>query len=37
MCVLTGIEQNLRVSKKHGMEHKMEWGSWAINYGFKGE
>ena len=24
--------QNLRVLRKHGMEHKVEWGQWAINH-----
>lgn len=28
--------QNLRVLKKHGLEHKMEWGKWAITHGFDG-
>lgn len=26
--------QNLRVLRKHGIEHKVEWGQWAINHGF---
>jgi maleylacetoacetate isomerase len=27
--------QNLRVLKKHGLEHRKEWGSWIVNLGFK--
>ncbi|EGD74886.1 glutathione transferase zeta 1 [Salpingoeca rosetta] len=35
--IASGIQpvQNLRVLKKHGLEHKVEWGQWVINNGFK--
>ena len=38
LIIASGIQpvQNLRVLRKHGIEHKLEWGSWAINHGFKG-
>ncbi|EDQ91880.1 uncharacterized protein MONBRDRAFT_21180 [Monosiga brevicollis MX1] len=34
--ITSGIQpvQNLRVLRKHGLEHKMEWGKWAITHGF---
>eukprot|EP00055_Hartaetosiga_balthica_P007056 m.23775 g.23775 ORF g.23775 m.23775 type:complete len:218 (+) comp5583_c0_seq1:128-781(+) len=34
--ITSGIQpiQNLRVLLKHGKEHKMEWGQWAISTGF---
>lgn len=28
--------QNLRVLRKHGLEHKVEWAQWAINLGLAG-
>eukprot|EP00040_Diaphanoeca_grandis_P026193 m.146388 g.146388 ORF g.146388 m.146388 type:complete len:219 (+) comp30475_c0_seq2:129-785(+) len=35
--IAAGIQpvQNLRVLRKHGIEHKVEWGQWAINHGFE--
>lgn len=35
--IAAGIQpvQNLRVLKKHGIEHKVDWGQWAINHGFE--
>eukprot|EP00043_Microstomoeca_roanoka_P011127 m.105062 g.105062 ORF g.105062 m.105062 type:complete len:217 (+) comp15101_c1_seq1:33-683(+) len=34
--IASGIQplQNLRVLKKHGIEHKNEWAQWVINKGF---
>ena len=39
LIIASGIQpvQNLRVLKKHGLEHKVEWGQWAINKGFQGQ
>ena len=33
---LAELAQNLRVLRKHGLEHKLEWGHWAISLGFDG-